>query len=308
MTSCYLVPLVLLLTAAATDKLVPTPTDYAADARDLAPLIAANYAYLDHLPGGVVPSSPALTAERDAVQDRDTLLRYAGDMMTALADHHAMTGRSFPDDWAIVPSYADLWVVRRGAGYAIDAVKPGSPAAAAGVRPGQTLDAVDGVPIAQAVAAFWARLGLEPVGERGPLAARVLAAGRRDRARTLTIGGRAIVAPNLYAPQPDRSPVTVAQDGSTTVIRFENALGDSATIGAFDAAMAKVPSGKRVVLDLTDTPGGGNTSVARAIMGWFVTRAMPYQMHNAPAEERETGIPRQWVEQVLPRAGKHHGG
>jgi len=60
------------------------------------------------------------------------------------------------------------------------------------------------------------------------------------------------------------------------------------------------------VLDLTDTPSGGNTSVARAIMGWFVDRPRNYQMHRLPAEERETGVPRQWVEQVLPRANKRH--
>lgn len=303
-----LAPLALLLGAAAPDGSAPTLADYAADARDLAPLIAANYAYLDDLPGAAVPTSPVLIAERDAVRDRDTLLRYAGDMLTALADHHAMTGRSFADDWAIVPSYADLWVVRRGAGYAIDAVKPGSPAAAARVRAGQSLAAVDGVPTAQAVAAFWARLGLAPVGERGAFAARVLAAGRRDRVRTLTIGGRTLTLPNLYVDRPDRPPVTVVQHGGATVIRFGNALGDAATIGAFDAAMARLAPGARVVLDLTDTPSGGNTSVARAIMGWFVVRAMPYQMHNAPAEQRETGIARQWVEQVLPRAGKHHAG
>ena len=61
-----------------------------------------------------------------------------------------------------------------------------------------------------------------------------------------------------------------------------------------------------MVLDFTTTPSGGNTSVARAIMGWFVDRPRNYQIHRLPSEERETGIPRQWVEQVLPRAGKHH--
>jgi carboxyl-terminal processing protease len=31
-------------------------------------------------------------------------------------------------------------------------------------------------------------------------------------------------------------------------------------------------------------------------------------MHQLPAEERETGVPRQWVEYVLPRSGKFHAG
>ena len=41
-------------------------------------------------------------------------------------------------------------------------------------------------------------------------------------------------------------------------------------------------------------------------MGWFVDRPRSYQMHRLPSEERETGVPRQWIEQVLPRSGKHH--
>lgn len=40
-------------------------------------------------------------------------------------------------------------------------------------------------------------------------------------------------------------------------------------------------------------------------MGWFVRKPTSYQVHNRPAEERETGIARQWVEQVLPRQGKY---
>ena len=71
--------------------------------------------------------------------------------------------------------------------------------------------------------------------------------------------------------------------------------------------MAGLPTkAAAVTIDLTDTPSGGNTSVARAIMGWFVDRARSYQVHQLPSEERETGIKRQWIEQVLPRAGKYH--
>ena len=290
------------------------PADYVADAREVGDLIKANYAYLDDLPGGTVPTSPMLSAERDAVHDHDSLLHYAEDLITGLADHHALTGSSFKDDWAIVPTYADLWIVHRGDAYVIDAVKSGSPAERAGIRSGERLAEVDGVAAPAAVAGFWARLGLKPVGERAAYAARVLAAGRRDQARHLTIasangGDRAVTLASLYTDQPERPPISILPSKhGATVIRFNNALGDQATISAFDSAMAAIPSRATVTLDLTDTPSGGNTSVARAIMGWFVTRPMPYQRHTLPSEERETGIARQWVEEVLPRAGKYHPG
>ena len=92
------------------------------------------------------------------------------------------------------------------------------------------------------------------------------------------------------------------------IIKLNDSLGQDATIAAFDSAMARARPGQRIVIDLTDTPSGGNTTIARAILGWFVRRPTFYQVHSLPAEERRTGIARQWVEQVLPRAGKHHRG
>lgn len=284
------------------------PEAWREDARSIEGLINDQYAYLDRFPDGVMPMSDTLRAEADAVHDRSSLLRYAEHALTALADHHAITGASFRDSWAVTPSYSDLWVERQGEVWRITAVRTGSSAEAAGVSVGQTLDAVGGVRTTDAVRAFWAELGLEPGGDRDGYAARVLAAGRRDRGRDLTVSGRRLSLPNLYVDRADRPPVSVREDGGALVIRFNDSLGDGATVAAFDAAMAAARPGQPVVIDLTDTAGGGNTSVARAVMGWFVTEARPYQIHNLPAEERETGVPRQWVEQVLPRAGKHHDG
>jgi hypothetical protein len=284
------------------------------DARSIETLVNRTYAYLDRFEGGVMPMSDRLRAERDAVNDRRSLLHYAERALLALADHHAITGASFDDSWAIVPTYADLWIGQSGGGYAIEAVRDDSPAARAGIRPGDRLVAVDGVVIAAAVAAFWADVGLAATPERAAFAARVLAAGRRDRPRRLTIeratgARRTLDLANLYAaPHPDRPPLTASEEAGALVIRFHDSLGDQATIAAFDAAMARARPSQRVTIDLRDTPSGGNSSVARAILGWFVRHASGYQVHNLPAEERETGIARQWIEQVLPRAGKYHAG
>jgi len=305
-----LASVLLLIGAAPADKF--SADDYAADAKALEGLIRDNYAYLDDLPGGVVPSSPQLNAERDAVRDRDSLLHYTEDMIAALADHHALTGSSFKDDWGIVPSYADIWIVKKGDAYIVDAVKDGSIAAKAGVRAGERLVKADGQPIDAAVAAFWSRMGLQPVGERAPFAARVIATGRRNRPRVLTFAGpageRTLTMDSLYKDQPDRPALTVTTAKGVTTIRFNNSIGDLDTIKAFDAAMGKVPAKAPLVIDVTDVPSGGTTAIARAVMGWFVTKPMPYQMHQLPSEERETGIKRQWVEYVLPRPGKYHPG
>lgn len=315
-----LLTLLLVLTCGAlparaqTPSVEPPPEAFRADALSIEALVNARYAYLDRFPGEVMPMSPILRAEAEAVSDRRALLRYAERAVAALADHHAITGGSLADSWGLAPSYSDLWIEPEGEVWRITAVREAFPAAGAGIQPGDSLVAVGESPTRAAVAAFWADLGLEPTGDRAGYAARVLAAGRRDRPRDLTIRDaagveRRLTLPSLYVAGPgERPPVTAQEDGGVLVTRFNDSLGDSDTVAAFDAAMADARPGQPIVLDLTDTASGGNTVVARAIMGWFVDAPTAYQIHNLPAEERETGVPRQWIEQVLPRPGKRHHG
>jgi len=304
-----LVPAALLLVAADD----PKPADYAADARSIEALVNKNYAYLERFPGERMPMTAKLRAEAEKVATARELTRYSERALTLLADHHAITGSSLKDSWAVVPSYSDLWVERRGADFVIEQVRQGSPAEKAGIQAGDRLSGVGGVPIGQAVADFWADLGTTGGGDRDGYAARVLAASRRDRERQLTIrhgaSERPFTLPNLYAARSgDRPALSVVRGPHDLTIRFNDSLGGNSTIAAFDQAMASAKPGERLVLDLRDTASGGNTTVARAIMGWFVTKPSSYQVHRLPTEERETGIPRQWLEQVLPRAGKHHAG
>lgn len=293
---------------------IPAPSDFAADARSIEALVNDKYAYLERFPGGRMPMTATLRAEAEKVSSGRELVRYAERALALLADHHAITGSSTKESRAVFPSYGDLWIEPRGGAFMIEAVRAGSPADRAGVRAGDQLLAVDGIATPAAVAAFWADLGTTGGGDRDGYAARVLAAGRRDRPRALTIGQsgsrpRNVALANLYSLASAERPTLSAREiGRDLVIKFNDSLGQDATIADFDSAMAKARAGQRVVLDLSDTPSGGNTSIARAILGWFVDKPTFYQVHRLPAEERETGIARQWVEQVLPRAGKRHRG
>ncbi|QIK95396.1 peptidase S41 [Sphingomonas sp. HDW15A] len=306
-----LIPMSMLVAAAPATE----PAALRSDALAIEKLVNDNYAYLERLPGNRFALTQKLRTEAGAITTQRELVRYAERALSLLADHHAITGSSLKDSWAVFPSFGDLWIERRGQDFVIEQVRKSSPAEEAGIRAGDRLVAIDNVPAATAVAAFWSDLGTTGGGERDGYAARVLAAGRRDRQRILTVQRgaappRPMVLPNLYERQnaPDRGLLSSAQEAGALVIRFHDSLGDSATIPAFDTAMASARPRQPIVLDLTDTPGGGNSTVARAIIGWFVKKPSFYQMHNLPAEERETGIARQWVEQVLPRPGKYHSG
>jgi carboxyl-terminal processing protease len=84
-------------------------------------------------------------------------------------------------------------------------------------------------------------------------------------------------------------------------IRLNDSLGDDSVIGAFDRALSGFRDTRGLIVDLRNTPSGGNSGVARGILGRFVRVEQPYQKHVLPSEERDTGIRRSWLELVSPR-------
>jgi hypothetical protein len=124
-----------LMLGAASDR-----EKFAEAARDLDAMIAERYAYLDKLPEEGLPHSDALSRERNGVHDQRSLLAYAEKRIVSLADHHAHTGSSFRDSWALVPTYTDIWIVQHENRYVVDAVRYNSPAARAGVKSGDVIE------------------------------------------------------------------------------------------------------------------------------------------------------------------------
>ena len=88
---------------------------------------------------------------------------------------------------------------------------------------------------------------------------------------------------------------------SPRLVRIHNNLGQAALVPARDAALDTLRETDGLVLDLRDTPGGGNSTVARALLGRLVSEVRLYQRHDLPGEERRYGVQRIWVEHVAPR-------
>jgi len=290
------------------------PEEFREDAQLVEQLVEHQYAYLDRLPGDEFELTPKLRAEAEAVKTKRQLVRFAERALTLLADHHTIIGAALSDSWAVFPSFGDLWIERRGKDYVVERVREDTPASRRGIRAGDHLLAIGGVPIQNVVDDFWDDLGVLYGPRDEGFTARILAAGRRDRPRALTVKSgsdepRQLELSNLYSVENiEQPPLSVSDEGESRVITFNNSLGREDTIAAFDTAMAEASRDQPIIIDLTDTPGGGNTVVARGIMGWLVQQPTPYQIHSLPKEMRCTGIPRQWIEQVLPREGKYHSG
>ncbi len=275
------------------------------DARALLGLIGQHYAYPERIDESrLAPfADPARLA---AITSEYGLLQYAECVLHTLEDHHAIMGVSSAVSFGLVPSYTDLWVVHEEGHYRIADVRSGSPAAHAGIEPGLQLVALGGEAVEEAVSHLCG--GPFTTDEGRGFAARVLVAGPRDRSRVLTVREddgqvRTVELPNLYehgVSRPDGPVRALLREDGVLVLRVHDSLSDDGFVVAVDAALEQAGSAG-VVIDLRDTPSGGNTVNARGLLGRFVDQARPYQRHHLTAEGRSTGVERQWIEEVLPR-------
>jgi len=288
-------------------------TPFGADAAALIDLLVSQYAYRERLAGFPERRLRELRSQADAVTNRDQLIRFGERAIAAIFDHHAILNTALADSYGLVPSYGDIWIEPRSSSFVITDVRQNSPAARAGVEPGESLTHVDGAPIGRAIETFIeAPLSLLTPDQRA-FCARVLAAGKRDRPRRFTLqrpgGARILAIDNVYASPiaRDAGPLRSERMGGVGYVRFNDSLGASETMRAFASAVAQLRDAPALILDLRDTASGGNTQVARAIMGWFVDAPTPYQRHELTAESLDSGVRRSWIEEVSPLGETYNG-
>lgn len=243
-------------------------------------------------------------------------------------DHHIGLNANRAASPPLVPSGTQLWGRwdQAHGGIRLDAVRPASPARAAGLREGMVVQTVNGQPVRPLAESLMPRT--MPRGSQAGLdyGSQIALAGARTGPTELQAG---------WPGQPPRGYRFVAMPGAdhvlavqrlpdgVAVIRFHNSLGDSRTVEAFARAMQELVSQpsldpvrgpvsdpvsgpvRGIVLDLRDTPSGGNTGVAEPILDWFTTRPATYQLVQARAADapavlrRIQGRPDAWTGPVV---------
>lgn len=271
--------------------------------------VATDYSYLRTTDWGLVrthylPAARACTSHHELL----TLLEH---VLDSLCDFHVQLGENTATSPYPVPSATDCWAEWQAGQAILTAVRPHSPAAQAGLRAGQQLLAVNEVPVYQAAQALINPAATASAPRVQQWALLRLVAGYRGTSRQLLVrdplrGPRTI---RLSAPASAAGPpaplVTGYRLGSAPhigYVKVHNSLGNADLIAAFDEVLDGLLATQGLLLDLRDTPSGGNTTVARALIGRFITQDLGYQKHLAPQEERTTGIRRSWIEVASPRS------
>jgi carboxyl-terminal processing protease len=284
-----------------------TSGDFKADFEFAWQQIATNYAYLDdkHVAWQDVP-----TLYKDDLQKvvtRTAFIDLMEHVIDEIYDAHAQLNVNNPTSFRLVPSGADIWAEWRDGQATIIEVRPGTDADRAGLKPNSIVVAINDASIDAAVESRLGRTYAHTNPAARDWALRVVLAGRHNVARVLKVREGATER-TIELPARDQFGIRDAQPVSHSIvrpgvglIRLNDSLGNDGTIAAFDRALNELRGTRSLMIDLRNTASGGNSSVARAILGRFVTRDMPYQKHVLPTEERETGIKRSWLELVSPR-------
>lgn len=198
-------------------------------------------------------------------------------VLRELYDAHTHRGDA-ADGTARLPYY-DLWVERgRTGGALVTSVRDGSAAAEADIVPGDTIIDVNGLAVATSAAASMPRCLSRSDPAADTYALNVAVAGRRGQPRQLSIRNpegreRSTLLPLKIAPErPDVESRLLAGGYGCIVIR---SFADRAVIDAFDAALLHLRETPGLIIDVRQN-GGGDTAVARPIMGRFIAERKPY--------------------------------
>jgi C-terminal processing protease CtpA/Prc len=253
------------------------------------------------------------TPVADTITNRDQFVTLLEKMLYEIYDHHAILNTNTNSSRRLVPSGADIWAAYINEKPIITEVRRGFGAEACGVVAGMEVIAINDIPVQSAVKIFLPR-ALDPVtNEAKSFALRLVLAGNHSQPRKISLKYRGAVKDFF----PDKTgmllehinyPAKIESKliGSIGYIKINDCLYDNELIPAFDSIMQTFKNTKSLILDLRETPSGGNTSVARAIIGWFIDKEHFYQKHEYYAEEKNSGIKRSWEEIVSPRKDKYY--
>ena len=240
----------------------------------------------------------------DTIQNRDEFIRFLETIINELHNGHISLNTNLDSSNRIIPSGSDIFVQRKDNAYFITDIRKNHSSELCGLKPGLQVVKFNGEKIDQLLPNFLPKYTKVYNDEMYEYALNMLFAGTHDKKRIITVLENGVE--KNYFPDEFKMP-----NQSTDLLEFKiiksnigyikinNSLYDSDLIPAFDAATDSLQNTDKLIIDLTETPSGGNSAVARAIMGRFISKEMPYQKHEA--FETRYKIRRSWIEYVSPR-------
>lgn len=244
----------------------------------------------------------------DTVQSRNSFIEVLEKLSYELYDGHTSLSTNLPSSYQLVPSGTDLYVRYEQNKVIVKDVRYGFIAEERGFKIGMEIISIDGKKLKDELTKILPKSIAKPNQEVYDFCANLIVAGTRLAARKMEVnyqGNRQTIelgAPQATATNDRSGPLShKVLEGNIAYIKIHNSLGNNNLAEKFSEVVDSYASTKSMIIDLRDTPSGGNTTVARAIMGKFISKDMFYQKHNYPYEQKKYGVKRSWMEYVSPK-------
>ncbi|WP_161499226.1 S41 family peptidase [Flavipsychrobacter stenotrophus] len=257
----------------------------------------------------------------DTVSSRASFVSLLEDVFTEIYDHHAGLNTNNMNSARLVPSGSEVWAEYIDGKPIITEVRQDFASEHAYVTAGMEVIAINGIPVEKAIQRYVGKSLKTVDAAARNYALNVAMAGTHDQDLKFTLkdqsGKIKEYTPDVWTGHGQWNGLTGEHYtygsmvegkimGNIGYVKLNNCLGDNDMIPVLDSVMQTMLGTSGLVLDLRETPSGGNTTVARAILGWFTNKEQFYQKHELYAEGKQTGIQRSWVEIVSPRPGKYY--
>lgn len=269
-----------------------------------------NYAYFDKKHTDWDKVKTVYLSQAQNAKNRNELITVFENALEELYDNHFSLNTNLQSSTRLVPTGLDIWAEWINGKPIVTEVRKGFSADKAGVKNGMEIISINGIPIEQAVNNRIGKCITYTDTEVKNYALRQLLAGTYLTHRVIVLkqNGK-ITSLNLDQASGNLTDTYKYNslldfktiDNNVGYIKFNNSLGQTDVIQLFDSALFQLKNTKALIIDLRETPSGGNSIVARGIMGRFITTEMTYQKHMLPNEEIAFKIKRSWFEIVSPR-------
>lgn len=284
-------------------------TKYQKDFEEFWSDINSNYAYLKQQHIDWPKVKEIYTPVAAGIKNDEEFIRLLENMLNELHNGHSSLNINLSSSNRLTPTGSDFFVERINNAYTITDIRNHFGADKCGLKTGMQVIKFNDRDIDTQLEKFLPKYTKNYSKKMYGYAMEMLFAGTHDTPRKVTVLENGIEKnyyPDNFKTENSSKPIEFRKISKDVgYIKINNSLGNTDAISAFDKALDSLMTTKKLIIDLTETPSGGNTTVARAIMGRFSTIRLPYQQHETDEDEFETG--RVWVEYVIPRKTTYKG-
>lgn len=282
---------------------------YQNDFNELWKTVKNSYAYLNQQKIDWQKVKTIYTPVVDTIKTDDSFISFLETVLNELHNGHNALSTNLPTSNRLVPSGMDMYVEKMNGKYFITDLRKGFGAEQCGLTTGMQILKFNEKNIDEQIERFLPKYTNTHNQQMYQYAIDMLFAGTHDKPRKVTVllnGIEKDYFPDDVKIVDDKTIIEYKiLDNNIGYIKVDNSLYNYDLINKFDSIVDSFILLKGIILDLSETPGGGNTTVARAIMGRFIDSKLPYQTHEVDEPGYDTK--QVWTEYVIPRRKTYKG-